>query len=102
MSMFTMWLWLGFWACKIRQKSFEVIIVVWLEFGEHRKLPCSVSSKRSACAYRHVQFSMCTKLKPQLHSEVLISRGWSLVGVDVHNVAVARVLGMRDSANKLS
>ena len=41
---------------------------------------------------------MCTKLKPQLHSEVLSSCGSSLVRVDVHDVAVARVLGMSDSA----
>ena len=46
--------------------------------------------------HRHVPFSRCPKLEPQLHSEVLSSCGSSLVGVDVHNVAVARVLGMSD------
>ena len=44
--------------------------------------------------YTHVQFSRCPQLEPQLHSEVLNICGLSLVGVDVHNVAVARVLGM--------
>ena len=51
------------------------------------------------CFIAHVQFSRCPKLEPHLHSEVLSSRGSSLVGVDVHNVAVALFLGMSDSAN---
>ena len=50
--------------------------------------------------YKHVSFSMCTKLKPQLHSEVLSSCGSSLVGVNVNKAAVAQVLGMSDLAKK--
>ena len=48
---------------------------------------------------RHVPFSRCPNLKAQSNSKVLSSCGLSLVGVDVHNVALARVLGVPDSAN---
>ena len=42
---------------------------------------------------------MYPKHEQQLHFDVRSSCGSSLVGVNVHNVAVAQVLGMSDSAN---
>ena len=48
--------------------------------------------------YRHVPFSKWPKLEPQLHYQILSSCGPSLVRVGVRSVAVARVLGMSDSA----
>ena len=100
--------WLEFWACQIWQERFELITSLWLEFAGHCKLDMFIQhmQNRMLCfhasvlhlLYRQVPFSMCTKLEPQLHSEVLSSCGSSLVGVDVHNVAVARVLGTSDSA----
>ena len=43
-------------------------------------------------------FRSAPSSEPQLHSEVLNSCGSSLVSVGVRNSAVARVLGMSDSA----
>ncbi len=43
--------------------------------------------------YEHVSLSMSRKREPQLHSEVRSRCGSGLVGVDVHIVAVARLLG---------